>query len=160
VPIRWPIPADAQHTLPDGQVSTVQAIAVPMQAPAPVHVAEAIMPGVVSQQTCGGLHTAWAQGIAPPGTTGPPSPPLLVAPDELPLPLLPELPPELPLVDPLEPPDPLPPPLPPPSPDSIDVEPPHALATAKPVPMDAITRILTIRMKFTLPLTNVAVAAS
>jgi hypothetical protein len=134
------------------------------------HFAPLVEPGVVSQQTCGGLHTAAPHGTDPPCTT-PPSPPLLLLPplllaplllvllppDDVPLPLLPvvpdepplvlpELPPELPVVEPDEP--PLPELLPPPSPDRpVDDEPPHAIATATPNPIDAVERILAIRMK-------------
>jgi hypothetical protein len=77
-----------------------------------------------------------------------PLPLLPLVPDELPLPLVPELPPELLVVEPDELPLPEPLPLPPSSPDGfVDDEPPHAMATATPTPMDAVERILAILMK-------------
>jgi hypothetical protein len=73
---------------------------------------------------------------------------LLLVPDELPLPPLPELPPELSDVVPDELPLPELLPLPPSSPDGVVVdEPEHAIAMATPNPMDAVERILPIRMK-------------
>jgi hypothetical protein len=92
-------------------------------------------------------------------TTGPPllvplpvpeEPPLPLPPDPLPLEVLPEPPPELLVVDPEEPPllppDPLP--LPPSSPvGPADVEPPHAMAMAKPLPRNAVIRMVRVRMK-------------
>jgi hypothetical protein len=142
----------AQHTLPLGHVSAVQATVTPMHAaPGSWHLAP---PPPPSQQTCGGLQTACPHGSGPPETTGPPLlPVLLVAPDELPE-LPPEVPPELlppelpevlpPELPPLDPDEPL---LPPSSFVAVDVAPPQATAMATPAPQKVATRILAVLMK-------------
>jgi hypothetical protein len=122
---------EPQHTLPLGHVSAVHAMTTPTP-PSPPH-AVALSTHIISlQQTWGGLQTAAPHGTGPPCTTMPPPS------GEIALPLLDPEPEELPL------------PVPPPSPVTAVVEPPHAMASASPVPSDTAITIL-IRMKASLP---------